>query len=49
MEHDPERQSRVMLKVKDGIHPTANYQVLSYDAARNPAIIRAIANRNGTS
>jgi SWI/SNF-related matrix-associated actin-dependent regulator 1 of chromatin subfamily A len=33
----------VMLKVKDGIHPTANYQVLSYDAARNPAIIRAIA------
>ena len=33
----------VMLKVKDGIHPTANYQVLSYDAARNPAIIRAIS------
>lgn len=32
-----------MLKVKDGIHPTANYQILSYDAARNPAIIRAIA------
>ena len=32
----------VMLKVKDGIHPTANYQVISYDAARNPAIIRAI-------
>lgn len=33
----------VMLKVKDGIHPTANYQVISYDAARNPAIIRAIS------
>jgi SNF2 family DNA or RNA helicase len=33
----------VMLKVKDGIHPTAHYQVISYDAARNPAIIRAIA------
>lgn len=32
-----------MLKIKDGIHPTANYQVMSYDAARNPAIIRAIA------
>jgi len=33
----------VMLKVKDGIHPTAHYQVISYDAARNPAIIRAIS------
>jgi SWI/SNF-related matrix-associated actin-dependent regulator 1 of chromatin subfamily A len=33
----------VMLRVKDGIHPTAHYQVLSYDAARNPAIIRAIS------
>lgn len=33
----------VMLKVKDGIHPTSHYQVLSYDAARNPAIMRAIA------
>lgn len=33
----------VMLKVKDGIHPTAHYQIISYDAARNPAIIRAIA------
>lgn len=32
-----------MLKVKDGIHPTANYQIISYDAARNPAIIRAIS------
>lgn len=32
-----------MLKVKDGIHPTAHYQILSYDAARNPAIIRAIS------
>lgn len=33
----------IMLKVKDGIHPTANYQIISYDAARNPAIIRAIS------
>lgn len=32
----------VMLNVKDGIHPTTNYQVISYDAARNPAIIKAI-------
>jgi len=32
-----------MLKVKDGIHPTAHYQILSYDTARNPAIIRAIS------
>jgi SWI/SNF-related matrix-associated actin-dependent regulator 1 of chromatin subfamily A len=32
-----------MLKIKDGIHPTANYQIISYDAARNPAIIRAIS------
>jgi SWI/SNF-related matrix-associated actin-dependent regulator 1 of chromatin subfamily A len=39
----PHLKVSVMLKVKDGIHPTANYQVLSYDAARNPAIIRAIA------
>jgi hypothetical protein len=31
-----------MLKTKDGIHPTAHYQVISYDAARNPAILRAI-------
>lgn len=33
----------LMLKAKDGIHPTANYQVISYEAARNPAVIRAIA------
>lgn len=39
----PQVKVSVMLKVKDGIHPTAHYQVLSYDAARNPAIIRAIA------
>jgi SWI/SNF-related matrix-associated actin-dependent regulator of chromatin subfamily A-like protein 1 len=32
-----------MLKVKDGIHPTSHYQIISYDAARNPAIIRAIS------
>jgi SWI/SNF-related matrix-associated actin-dependent regulator 1 of chromatin subfamily A len=32
-----------MLKVKDGIHPTAHYQIVSYDAARNPAIMRAIS------
>lgn len=39
----PNVKVSVMLRVKDGIHPTANYQVLSYDAARNPAIIRAIS------
>lgn len=39
----PRVKTSVMLRVKDGIHPTANYQVLSYDAARNPAIIRAIS------
>jgi hypothetical protein len=43
MVHNPVRRVSVMLKVKDGIHPTAHYQVLSYDAARNPAIIRAIS------
>jgi len=39
----PRVNANVMLKVKDGIHPTAHYQVISYEAARNPAIIRAIA------
>jgi len=39
----PNVKVSVMLKVKDGIHPTAHYQVISYDAARNPAIIRAIS------
>lgn len=39
----PRCKISTMLKVKDGIHPTANYQIISYDAARNPAIIRAIA------
>lgn len=39
----PHVKISVMLKVKDGIHPTAHYQVISYEAARNPAIIRAIS------
>lgn len=39
----PNVKVAVSLRVKDGIHPTANYQVISYDAARNPAIIRAIS------
>lgn len=39
----PNVKASVMLKVKDGIHPTAHYQVISYEAARNPAIIKAIA------
>lgn len=39
----PNCKISVMLKVKDGIHPNANYQVISYDAARNPAIMRAIS------
>lgn len=38
----PKCHVSVMLKVKDGIHPTSHYQVISYEAARNPAIIRAI-------
>lgn len=38
----PRLNVSTMLKVKDGIHPTAHYQIMSYDAARNPAIIRAI-------
>lgn len=39
----PNVKVAVMLNVKDGIHPTAHYQVISYNAATNPAIIRAIA------
>lgn len=39
----PRVHASVMLKVKDGIHPTAHYQIISYDAARNPAIMRAIS------
>lgn len=38
----PNVKVSVMLNVKDGIHPTAHYQIISYDAARNPAIIKAI-------
>lgn len=39
----PALKVSTMLKVKDGIHPTSHYQIISYDAARNPAIIRAIS------
>jgi SNF2 family DNA or RNA helicase len=39
----PNLRCSVMLKVKDGIHPTAHYQIISYEAARNPAIIKAIS------
>lgn len=39
----PNVKVSVMLNVKDGIHPTAHYQIISYNAATNPAIIRAIA------
>jgi SNF2 family DNA or RNA helicase len=35
----------VMLKVKDGIHPFANFQIISYEAARNPSIMKAIAHK----
>lgn len=42
----PNVKVSVMLKTKDGIHPTAHYQVISYDAARNPAILRAILKYN---
>jgi SWI/SNF-related matrix-associated actin-dependent regulator 1 of chromatin subfamily A len=36
----------VMLNVKDGIHPTAHYQIISYNAATNPAIMKAIGKYN---
>lgn len=39
----PKVKISVMTKVKDGIHPTAHYQIISYESARNPNIIRAIA------
>lgn len=35
----------VMLRVKDGIHPFAHYQVISYEASRNPSIMAAIAHK----
>jgi SWI/SNF-related matrix-associated actin-dependent regulator 1 of chromatin subfamily A len=38
----PNVKVSTMLNVKDGIHPTAHYQIISYNAATNPAIIRAI-------
>jgi SNF2 family DNA or RNA helicase len=38
----PRLKVSTMLKTKDGIHPTAHYQVISYEAARNPAIVKAI-------
>jgi SWI/SNF-related matrix-associated actin-dependent regulator 1 of chromatin subfamily A len=39
----PNVKVSAMLNVKDGIHPTAHYQIISYNAATNPAIIKAIA------
>lgn len=39
----PNVKVSVMLNVKDGIHPTAHYQIISFNAATNPAIIKAIA------
>lgn len=39
----PNVKISVMLNTKDGIHPTAHYQVISYNAATNPNIMRAIA------
>ena len=38
----PNVKISVMLNVKDGIHPTAHYQIISYNAATNPAIMRAL-------
>lgn len=38
----PNVKVSTMLNVKDGIHPTAHYQIISYNAATNPAIMRAI-------
>lgn len=39
----PNVKVSTMLNVKDGIHPTAHYQIISYNAATNPSIIKAIA------
>jgi len=39
----PNVKISTMLNVKDGIHPTAHYQIISYNAATNPAIMRAIS------
>lgn len=39
----PNVKISTMLNVKDGIHPTAHYQIISYNAATNPAIIAAIS------
>ena len=39
----PNVKVSTMLNVKDGIHPTAHYQIISYNAATNPSIMRAIA------
>lgn len=39
----PNVKVSTMLNVKDGIHPTAHYQIISYNASTNPAIMRAIA------
>lgn len=39
----PNVKISVMTKVKDGIHPFAHYQIISYESARNPNIIRAIS------
>lgn len=39
----PRVKVSVMLNKKDGVHPTAHYQIMSYDAARDPAIIRALS------
>lgn len=39
----PNVKVSVMLNTKDGIHPTAHYQIISYNAATNPNIIRAIS------
>jgi len=38
----PNVKISTMLNVKDGIHPTAHYQIISYNAATNPAIMRAL-------
>ena len=39
----PNVKISTMLNVRDGIHPTAHYQIISYNAATNPAIMKAIA------
>jgi SWI/SNF-related matrix-associated actin-dependent regulator 1 of chromatin subfamily A len=39
----PALKIATMMHTKNGIHPTAHYQIISYQAATNPAIIAALS------